>query len=254
MLEAALGFNLYAFFLVFSRLGTAMMLFPGFGEAQVSPRIRLGIALGVSLVVLPVVAPALPALAANPLALGFALMAEIFVGFFLGSVVRLMMSAIQVAGAIIATETGLANAMVPEMSQGGQVAIATNFLMILALVLLFSADLHHVMLRGVVNSYATFPPGALPPVDDFSSAISRLVGKSFLVGFQMAAPLVVLGMLLSIGMGVLSRLMPQIQVFFLVIPLQVTLGMLVLAAALGTVMGWFIQSLGDVLVEISVVQ
>lgn len=247
MLEGLAALNVYAYLLVFARLGTALMLFPGFGETQVAPRVRLSIALGVSLVVLPVVAPGLPAAPAAPIGLALLLFGEMFVGFFLGTLMRLIMSAIQIAGAIIAMETGLANALMPEIGQGGQTAIATNFLLVLALVLIFAADLHHVMLRAIIDSYASFPPGGLPPIDGFSDAVARLMAKAFLVGFQMAAPLVVLGMLLSLGMGVLSKLMPQIQVFFVVVPLQITLGMLVFAAALGTIMGWFIQSMGDVL-------
>ena len=115
MADSVLALNLYAYLLVFARLGTALMLFPGFGETQVAPRIRLSIALGVSLVVLPIVAPGLPAVPVNPLELGLVLLGEIFVGFFLGTIVRMMMAAIQIAGAIIATETGLANALVPEL-------------------------------------------------------------------------------------------------------------------------------------------
>jgi flagellar biosynthetic protein FliR len=247
MADSVLALNLYAYLLVFARLGTALMLFPGFGETQVAPRIRLSIALGVSLVVLPIVAPGLPAVPVNPLELGLVLLGEIFVGFFLGTIVRMMMAAIQIAGAIIATETGLANALVPELGQGGQAAIATNFLLTLALVLIFAADLHHVMFRAIIDSYSNFPPGRLPPIEDFSEAISRVLAKAFLVGFQMAAPLVIMGILLSLGMGVLSKLMPQIQVFFIVVPLQISLGMLIFAAALGTIMGWFVQSMGDVL-------
>jgi flagellar biosynthesis protein FliR len=248
VLHTLLGLNLFAFFTVFARLGTAVMLLPGFGETQVNPRIRLGIALGASLVVLPVVSATLPPMPASPIALATVLMGEVFIGLFLGTVVRLMVSALQIAGSVVASQTGLANALVPEIAaQGQQGAITTNFLVLLALVLMFSADLHHEMLKGMVSSYRVFPPGDLPAVGDFSDALSRVVQRTFVIGLQMAAPLLIVGFLLSLGMGLIARLMPQLQIFFIAAPLQLALGFLVFAAALGAMMGWYLESFAELL-------
>lgn len=247
MLSTVLSLNLFAFFLVFARLGTALMLMPGFGETNVAPRMRLVFALGLSLVILPVVAARLPRMPADTMAFVMLLGGEIIVGLFLGTVMRLMMAALQVAGTVAASEMGLSNVLSPDFASSQQGAIASSFLVVVALVLVFASDLHHLMLAGVLNSYNLFNPGELPPFGDFADAISHAVARSFLIGIQMATPFIVVGLLLSIGMGILSRLMPQVQIFFIIMPLQITLGLLVLAAVLAAIMAWFVSGFEDML-------
>ncbi|MFO0998108.1 MAG: flagellar biosynthetic protein FliR [Alphaproteobacteria bacterium] len=247
MLGAVLSLNLFAFFLVFARLGTAMMLMPGFGETNVAPRMRLVFALGLTLVVLPVVAQRLPRPPADGIGLFVLLGGEMVVGLFLGTVMRLMMAALQVAGSVAASEMGLSSVLAPDFASSQQGAIAGSFLVVVALVLVFASNLHHLMLTGVLSSYGLFTPGELPPFGDFADAISHAVSRSFLIGIQMAAPFIVVGLLLSIGMGILSRLMPQVQIFFIVTPLQITLGLLVFAAVLAAIMAWFISGFEDML-------
>ena len=72
------------------------------------------------------------------------------------------------------------------------------------------ADLHHLLLAGIGNSYALFPPGGILPVNDFAETVMRLVGQSFSIGMQMAAPFVIGGIILNVALGVLSRLEDQL--------------------------------------------
>lgn len=247
MLGTVLSLNLFAFFLIFARMGTAIMLMPGFGETNVSSRMRLVFALGLSFVILPMIGPRLPRLPAEATDFMMILGGEMIVGLFLGTVMRLMMAALQVAGTVAASEMGLSNVLAPDFASAQQGAIASSFLVVVALVLIFASDLHHLMLRGVISSYGLFIPGELPPFGDFADAISRAVARSFLIGIQMSAPFIVVGLLLSIGMGILSRLMPQVQVFFIILPLQITLGLLVLAAVLAAIMAWFVAGFEEML-------
>lgn len=245
MLEQLIPANLFAFFLVFARVGSAVMLLPGFGEAYISPRIRLLFALTLALVVTPVVADGLPLLPASPLRLFVIIGGEIVVGLFLGSLARILFMALSTAGSIIAYQASLANALVFDVAAAQQGALVGAFLTTAGVLLIFVTDLHHTALRAVVGSYVLFPAGALPNVGDMADAISHVVAESFVLAVQFSAPIVVLGLVFYLGVGLIARLMPQVQVFFVLQPLQIALGLagLLLTMSAGFVL--FLDRFGE---------
>lgn len=249
MLEELLQANLFAFFMVFARVGAAVMLIPGFGESFVPPRMRLMIALGIALVVAPVVSAQVPALPESPTALMLTLAGEILIGLFLGSMARFLFYALQTAGMIVAYQTGLANAVTSDPTSAtfttGQGALFSAFLGLLGVLVIFESGLHHLTLQAVVDSYALFQPGHLPPLDDFSNMAARVVSDSFDLSMRIAAPFIVVGLVFYLGLGLLGRLMPQIQVFFIILPLQIALGLVVFALTIGAGIMWFLGAYSD---------
>jgi flagellar biosynthetic protein FliR len=245
MLEQLIPQNLFAFFLVFARIGAVLMLMPGFGESFVPARLRLIISLAVSLVVLPIVASVIPAMPATPIDLLITLGKEIIAGLFIGAAARTLMTALQAAGMVAAYQSSLANALVTDPASQQQGALAGSFLSITATLLIFVTDLHHVMLGAIVDSYGLFVPGQPLPVGDLSAATARVVGQSFVLAVQVAAPFIVVGLLFSVGVGLLNRLMPQVQMFFIVMPLQVFLGVLLLMITASSILLWFMNAFGE---------
>jgi len=243
MLGLVLSAEIFAIFLVFVRVGAAMMLLPGLGEAYVSPRIRLLLALMLALLVTPVVSGGLPAQPASPWILALLIMGEAVIGFFLGTVARLFMAALTTAGMMIAYTSALANALINDPTAAQQGSIAGSFLTLVALVAIFALDLHHLMLRALVDSYGIFAPGQAPPFGDFSEMISRVVAKTFLLSFQLAMPFVATATIFFLGIGLLSRLMPQVQIFFVAMPLQISMGLIVLSVTLPAMILWFTGNL-----------
>src|SRR3546814_17008476 len=81
----------------------------------------------------------------------------------------------------------------------------------LALLIILVLDLHHVLLRGIIESYQIFVPGQPLLVGDISEMITRVVSKAFLLGFQLASPFIAVTLIFNLGLGLLSRLMPQMQ-------------------------------------------
>ena len=246
MLAELLPDQAFALLLVFVRLGSAMMLLPGFGESYISPRIRLLLALTVAVVVQPALPPVIPALPDSAMALFLLIFGEAFIGLFIGSVARILMAALSIGGMIIATVSGLANALTNDPTAAQQGSIAGSFLSTLALLIIIILDLHHLLLRGVIESYTLFVPGQSLLVGDISQMITRVVAKAFLLGFQIASPFVAVGLIFNLGLGLLSRLMPQMQVFFIAIPLQILIGMGILMIALPMLLGWFITGFEEV--------
>ena len=136
MLTAFLQGELFGYFLVFARLGSAIMLLPGFGEAFVSPRIRLLIALAITFAVMPIVGDSLPKLPDEILGLVMILLGEILVGLFIGALARILLSALQTAGSLIVNFTSLAAAQVLDPTSATPNTIPGNFLSMLAVLLI----------------------------------------------------------------------------------------------------------------------
>jgi flagellar biosynthetic protein FliR len=114
-------------------------------------------------------------------------------------------------------------------------------LVTLAVVIIFQTDAHHLMLRALMDSYTLFVPGQLPPIGDFSEMMTKMIARSFRVAMELAGPFLLLNTLLYIALGLLSRLMPQLQVFFVAIPLQLGLGYLLLVLTLTAIMLTFME-------------
>lgn len=237
--------DLFSLVFVFARIGAAVMLLPGFGETFVPARVRLLIAVGITLIVTPVVSQYVPATPTGPLGMFAAIGQELVVGLFLGAMARLLMSALHMAGVFIGFQTSLSNAQLfdPINATGG--SLIASFLNVLGVFLIFAANLHHLLLMAVVDSYSLFVPGAALPLEDFSGSAARLLSGSFLLAMQMAAPFIVMGMLFYLGLGLVARLMPQVQIFFIAIPIQIILGFLVMAMTLSASMMWFLSRYRD---------
>ena len=231
----------FVFMLVFARLGSMISAMPALGEAVISAQVRLATALLVTLVMLPVVADNYGAIPSSLSGLASAVLGEIAVGLVIGVSARMLTAALQVAGTVIAFQTGLAFAQNVDPTQGVQSALVASFLSMLAATMVFTADLHHLLFAAMRDSYLMFRPGQMLPVGDFAQMMVGIVGGAFKVGLQLAAPFVVFGLIFNLGQGVLSRLMPQVQIFFVSMPANIYLGFVLLMLLLTPIMMWYLD-------------
>jgi flagellar biosynthetic protein FliR len=240
-----------AFLLVFARAGTMVMLLPGLGELSVPPRLRLTIALMLAAILLPLHRSAyhIDLTAIGPVLLMFA--QEILVGAVLGLTAKLTISALEVAGSVVAQQLGLGFVTAVDPTQNEQGVIVGNFLALLGVTLIFATDLHHLIIAALDDSYTLFRPGEVPVVGDIAALVTKTTASAFRIGVELSAPFLVFGLLFNIGLGVLSRLMPQMQVFFVGLPLSILIGLFIFVLVMGTMMGTFLGYVGDVLRELA---
>jgi flagellar biosynthetic protein FliR len=240
-----------AFLLTFARVGTMVMLLPGIGEMSVPSRVRLTMALVLTAILLPAhqKAYAVDLKAIGPVLV--VLFQELVVGAVLGLTARLAISALQVAGSVVAQQLGLGFVTAVDPTQNQQGLLVGNFLTVLGVTLIFATDLHHLVIAGLNDSYSIFQPGEMPIVGDVAQHITHVIATSFRIGIQLSAPFLVFGLLFNLGLGVLSRLMPQMQVFFIGLPLSILLGFLLLMLVIGAMMGTFTGYLEGVLSDIA---
>ncbi|MCH2546998.1 MAG: flagellar biosynthetic protein FliR [Alphaproteobacteria bacterium] len=234
MLEQFLVTELFAFLLVFSRLGSSMMLLPGIGEVYVSARARLMLALMISLLVTPIAQPLMPDIPNSPFGLAVLLAAEITIGVFIGLLSRILISALHTAGMIIAFQSGLAAAMMFDINAGTQGSPFGNLLTLGAVMLIFTLNLHHLMLMGVADSYTLFAPGNFPPVGDFAQMAAQIISSVFLIALAFSSPHIIVGLLVYLSAGIMSRLMPAMQVFFVIMPAQILASVLILTVTVSS--------------------
>jgi flagellar biosynthetic protein FliR len=234
------------YLLVFARLGSIMMLMPAVGESSIPASVRLGLSLLISIILYPVVSKAYPSDITKSLSLLLIFVAgEIAVGVAVGTAARMIMSSTQVAGTIIANQLGLGFAMAVDPTQGQQGVLFGNFLSVLAVTMVFTTDLHHLAIMAATSSFTLFPPGQWMPVGDFAEVATIIVGESFRVGIQISAPFLAFGLVFYLGLGVLSKLMPQFQIFFAAMPLNIIAGMTLFALLIGTLMMWYMEHIRD---------
>jgi flagellar biosynthetic protein FliR len=176
---------------------------------------------------------------------------ELTVGVVLGLTGRLAVSALQITGAVVAQQLGLGFVTAVDPTQNQQGVLVGNFLTLMGVALIFATDLHHLVIAGMNESYTIFQPGELPLMGDAAQHVTKVIATSFRIGIQLSAPFLVFGLLFNIGLGVLSRLMPQMQVFFIGLPLSILLGLLLLLLVIGAMMGTFVGYLEGVLADLA---
>lgn len=235
--------EVFAFLLVFSRVGAMVMLMPALGETAIPQRIRLVMALAVSFLLYVVLRGSLPQMPSSPYLLAILIIFEILTGLLIGASIRLLLSALHVAGTIIAMQTGLALAQAFDPIQGAQSALMSTFMTLMAVVLIFTTNMHHMMISAMYDSYVLFPVGMDLHMSDFAEVVVDTVANSFLLGVQISAPFIVYGLIFNVGLGILARLMPQLQVFFIAMPLNIIAGFVILGMVIAAGMNWFLLNM-----------
>ena len=233
--------EVWAAALIFARLGAVLLLLPGIGESYVPPRIRLSLALVMTLALWPVLTAYLPPM---PDSLGSTvgwIIREVLVGLAIGAVLRAFMTALATAGEVVSLQTTLSFAQTANPLQAQPGSTIAAFLTVMGVTLIFATDTHHLFIAGLVGSYRLIAPVQPLIATDFTTLAVRTLGESFLLGIQLAGPILVFSLILNLGSGLIGRIMPHFQVFFATAPLSILGGLAIFALSLGTLGTVFID-------------
>lgn len=245
MLGDILQLNIYAFMMVFARIGTALLIMPGFSSMQVYARARLSMALAISFLATPALVAQMPPMPNEPMMIFVVLGAEILTGAVLGTIPLILISAVHVAGTIISFVSGMASALTWDPVVQTQSAIVSGFLGTVGLLLIFVTDMHHVFIRAIWDSYTVFQPGIAPDIGDTTQMITRNIGQMFLIGVQMSTPFIILNFAYNVGLGIMTRLAPQIPIFFVAMPLQLIAGLVFMMITTSGIMLALMNYMGE---------
>ncbi len=212
-------------FIVFLRVGAAMALLPAFGESSVPQRVRLGLALGFTAIVMPAVAAQIEPLAEHQKGIPILLATETLAGLALGIALRLFVLALQMAGSIAAQATSLSQVF------GGtgiepQPAIG-HLLVFGGLALAVMTGLHVRIAEVLILSYNVLTPGQFPGASILGDWGVGQIAQAFSLAFTLAAPFIIASLIYNVALGVINRAMPQLMVAFVGAP-AITAGALIL--------------------------
>lgn len=235
----------FAFMLVVCRSGAAVMLLPALGESDPPVMVRAGLALAIAVLLVPVVAPSLPKEPASFIGLAGMVAGEILAGGLLGWLARLIALALSGAGQVISLMIGQSSVLQPDPVLGAQTAQVGRLFNLAAPVVILTSGLYAMPLNALAASYAVLPAGATLPSSDLAEIAVRTVGESFDLSLRLAAPFVLMSMLWQAGLGLLARLVPQIQVYFASLPGQLLGGLLLLALLSGPIINAWSESMRE---------
>lgn len=213
----------FAFVLVLSRTGAAIMLLPGLGEAEPPAMLRAGLTLALTALVVP----SIGVVAAPPdiWRAGGMIVAELVCGAMLGWLARLVALALPMAGHVVSSMIGLSSVVQLDPALG-QTSALMRLLALAVPVLVLSSGLYALPVAAIAGSYQLIGPGSLLPAGNAAETVLGAVTESFGLALRLASPVVLAGLIWQIALGLMARAVPQLQVYFAAIPAQILGGLL----------------------------
>ncbi|ARS28990.1 flagellar biosynthetic protein FliR [Sphingomonas sp. KC8] len=241
---ANLPFDATAFLILFARVGAILMLLPVFSEDAIPPRVRLMLGLGFTAGLFGLLSGRVTPVIGSETALPGIIISELLVGLAMGMIIRILFNAASMAGAIVSLQVGLSSALISDPGMGGQSPLIARFVTVAAAVMCMAMGVHHLWIASIVQSYALFPVGGLPPAEDFARLAVETTGQAMGLALSLAAPLLVYGIVFNVALGLAARMAPAIQVFFITQPLNILLGLALFAVVIGTMLTSFAEAMG----------
>jgi flagellar biosynthetic protein FliR len=220
------------YLLIFFRVLSILWLLPIFSMRSVSVLFKVAFAIVTSLLITEVV-PYAETLANDPYGMLLAVLREVLIGLSIGFAIRLLFMCVQAAGEIVSFQTGFAFARVVDPFSSGQASVLEQFLYMLGIMIFFSVDAHHIVVRGLYASFKELPLGAATFSGGLFNYFITATGRIFSLGLKFGAPLVVALFLIELALGLLSRMIPTMNIFVEGLPVKVFVSLSVLSLALG---------------------
>lgn len=241
------------FVLAFLRVGALFLATPFFNSNQFSAQIKVGFAFFITLLLFP----SLPVASWPPVTTLFGLLAmavgELVVGLMIGMMVLILLSAVELAGYLAGFQMSFTMAMAFDPNFGEQTNILSSFLSTFALLVFLGVGGDHSVLRVLADSFTRLPPGGLAFRREGLDLIAAWLTSAFNLGVRLSAPVVVVLLIVDVVIGVIGKMASKIQIFFVAIPLKVSLGLFLFSGMLGfivTVWGREVGRLPDLMVRL----
>jgi flagellar biosynthetic protein FliR len=233
--------------LVLARIGATLALLPGLGESTIPAFVKAGMVLMLTVLLLPVIEPALPPWPDSELVLARMVLIELANGLWFGWLARILTTSLPLAGQFIADLAGLANVLQPSPDLGTQTTVVSRVYDIAVPVLILSTGLYRLLLASIVGFYQLAPVGTLAWPGDSAAATVAVAARSFSLALQLAAPFILAAVAWHVAMGLIARLVPRLQVFFVALPGQIGLGLLLLAVVSMPLIGAWMEAMRTLL-------
>ncbi len=224
--------QVWQFLVVLIRTGVILAALPLLGGRSVPRRIKLGLAAFIALILTPLVSFTLPDNWLEPSHLVMALGSELLVGLVLGLALRLLMAAVELAGSVMGFQVGFALANVLDPVTQVQTPVFGQLLTVLATLLYFQVDGHHLVLLALGSSFQIIPPFGAQLSPPLLPDAAGLFQRTYDIGLKIAFPVMAVTFLIHITMGIMGRLVPQMNIMLTSFPITIAMGLFVLGLGL----------------------
>ncbi len=222
--------NEIAFLLVLIRVAALVTVMPLMGGEGVPVIVKVMLAFGISLVLLPLVQ--VEAQSLEPASLMTGILGEVLIGAIIGLGVRMVFAAVDIASEMEGLQMGFGIASIFNPAFGQQVSLLGQLRGLVAVLIFFGINAHHIILQALVRSFQIIPSLAFYPSGPLIDHIMRLAGGMFVLGVKIAIPVTLVLILANMAFGILSRVVPQINILLFGFPVTIALGLFVIGASL----------------------
>ena len=222
--------HIAAFLLSLTRISGIFLISPFFGSMNISAYFRVGLALAITVVLFPMIdGLGTPAAPESIIMFAVAAIGELFIGWLIGFVAYVTFSAIHFAGKVMDMQVGFAMVNVMDPTSGQQIPLIGSFLYNLAIIVFLVVNGHHMLIAALFESFQYVPLLTVSPAPTLAGFVVNLVNGVFVTGMKLAMPVTFSILLTNVGLGILARTMPQLNIFVVGLPLQIIIGMFVLS-------------------------
>lgn len=226
--------DLQTFLLIFSRVVSVLWLLPVFSSRVVSVPFKAGVSLLIAYLLFDSMGVD-RSFSSDPYFLFLFVMKEVFIGLSIGFFVRVLFTAVNVAGEIISIQSGFSFARFMDPLSMTQVTVIEQLKNLLAMMLFLAMDAHHILVRAIVASFREVPIGSVTIHQSFFQYLITVSGRIFVTGFKIGAPIIVTLMFVEIALGMLSRMIPQINIFIEGVPLKILVTVIMFSFSLSVI-------------------
>jgi flagellar biosynthetic protein FliR len=217
------------FILIFLRTGAIVVMIPVFGDRAVPARVKAGLSLVIALILYPLIRFPLPDGYLNDvITMSVGMLGEILIGVLIGFTARCIFAAIQAAGEMAGIQIGFSMANVIDPVGSVQISVISEFLYLMGMLIFLIVDAHHIFLAALAETYQYVPPGGFAFSGGLMQILTGMTAKVFLTAVKLSAPVMAVVLLINIGLAVIARTVPQINVFIIGFPIQIAAGLIFL--------------------------
>ncbi|MEE8299685.1 MAG: flagellar biosynthetic protein FliR [Desulfatiglandales bacterium] len=241
-----------SFFLIFIRVSVILFMFPFFNARIIPVLCKIGLILIITVVLFPVIDNKMVVSPDTLWGMVQLIIAEVLIGMILGLLVRMFFEGIKIMGQLVGFQTGFAIVNILDPQSGSQVSILGNLAYLVAITLFLILNGHHILLSAMRESFAIINPGSLGLNQRIFQEIMQVSGDMFVIALKIGAPAIAALLFVSVAFGLITKLIPQMNVMIVLFPIKITIGLFFFGISLhglARFMERYIEGLGALLIN-----
>jgi flagellar biosynthetic protein FliR len=215
----------YGVLLIFLRVAAIVFSAPILDTNTIPVVFKAGLAFAVSILLLPVVTAVVSVKDLSLMAFVIGVLSEIAIGVTIGLSVKLLFTGIQLAGQVAGFQMGFAMANVLDPATSAQIPILAQIYNLTAMLVFLAINAHHMFFSALVDSYKILPPLSIHLSPQLVDMMMKLAANMFVVAIKVGAPLISVMLIVSVGLGLVARTVPQMHIFIVAMPLKILIGL-----------------------------